>query len=130
MKEIRVCFPGGLRVDAEVDGRLIPTDQAVEEGGGGTAPEPFYLFLASIATCAGIYALRFCQRRGIDTRDMTLTMACEYDEDIRLYRKMTIDLKLPPGFPEKYRGAIIKSMDLCAVKKHILNPPQFEIKTS
>ena len=30
-------------------------------------------------------------------------------------------------FPEKYKGAIIKAMDLCTVKKHILNPPEFEI---
>lgn len=34
-----------------------------------------------------------------------------------------IDLKLPPGFPERYKKAILKSMDLCTVKRHIVHPP-------
>ncbi len=67
-KEIRVTFPGGLRVDAEYKGRLIQTDQPVYQGGEGTAPAPFDLFLASIATCSGFYVLAFCQNRGISHR--------------------------------------------------------------
>ena len=40
---------------------------------------------------------------------------------------MSIDLKVPEGFPPKYRKAIIKAMDQCVVKKHILEPPEFEM---
>jgi ribosomal protein S12 methylthiotransferase accessory factor len=125
--KVEVGFPGGLRVDAAINGMPIPTDQSVKEGGGGSAPEPFLLFLASIATCAGIYALRFCERRDISMSGMALTMDCEYDEEAKRYRRMSLDLRLPEGFPEKYAGAIVKAMDLCAVKKHIMNPPEFFI---
>ena len=65
-----ITFPGGKRVDAQVGPYLIQTDQPKDEGGDGTAPEPFMLFLASIGTCAGIYVLGFCQSRGI--ADVTL----------------------------------------------------------
>jgi ribosomal protein S12 methylthiotransferase accessory factor len=41
-----------------------------------------------------------------------------------------MDLKLPEGFPEKYRSAIVRSMDLCAVKMHMQQPPEFEITTT
>ncbi len=58
IKTIEVGFPGGKRVDAIIDDRLIQTDQRAENGGEGSAPEPFELFLASIATCAGIFAHR------------------------------------------------------------------------
>jgi ribosomal protein S12 methylthiotransferase accessory factor len=37
-------------------------------------------------------------------------------------------LRLPAGFPDKYRASILKSIELCAVKKHIQNPPSFEIE--
>src|SRR5690348_18198535 len=57
--EARVTFPGGLRVDAEIQGRLIPTEQPPSAGGTGSAPEPFALFAASLGTCAGFYVLRF-----------------------------------------------------------------------
>jgi putative redox protein len=128
--KIDVTFPGGKRVNATIGGMLIRTDQTVENGGTGTAPEPFQLFLASIATCAGIYALEFCRARELSSERMTLTMHCEWDEKKHAIEKMTIDLKLPPGFPDRYRKAIVRVMDLCSVKKHILNPPEFVITTS
>jgi len=128
--KIDVTFAGGKRVDAVIEGMLIRTDQTVENGGTGTAPEPFQLFLASIATCAGIYALEFCRARELSSEKMALTMHCEWDEKKHAIERMTIDLKLPPGFPDRYRKAIVRVMDLCSVKKHILNPPEFVITTS
>ncbi|MBW2095272.1 MAG: OsmC family protein [Deltaproteobacteria bacterium] len=125
-----VSFPGGKRVDAKIGNFVVKTDQPVLYGGDGSAPEPFQLFLASIATCAGIYALSFCQSRQMSTDTMSLTMECEWDEEKKRYQKISIDLKLPEGFSDKYKKAVIKSMDLCAVKKHMIDPPEFEIITS
>jgi len=127
---LEVTFPGGKRVDAKIGKFTIKTDQAVWAGGDGSAPEPFQLFLASIATCAGIYALSFCQSRKVSTEGMALTMECEWDADRKRYKKFAINLELPQGFDPKYKKAIIKSMDLCAVKKHMLEPPEFEIGVS
>ena len=129
-KTIEVTFPGGKKVDGKIENMVIKTDQPVKDGGEGSAPEPFQLFLVSIATCAGIYALEFCQAREIETEDMALTMNCELDPSGRIYQKLSIDLRVPAGFPDKYKRAIVRTMDLCSVKKHILNPPEFEIKTS
>jgi ribosomal protein S12 methylthiotransferase accessory factor len=58
---MRVSFPGRKQVAVQVGTHLVRTDQSVEHGGAGSAPEPFDLFLASIAACAGIYVLGFCQ---------------------------------------------------------------------
>ena len=55
--EMVVSFPGGKRVDAHYNGYHNETDQSPKYGGEGTAPEPYDLFLASMATCAGIYVL-------------------------------------------------------------------------
>ena len=38
-----------------------------------------------------------------------------------------IELTLPPEFPEKYKGAIVNAMELCTVKKHMHNPPEFTV---
>ena len=126
-KMIEVSFPGGMKVNAEIEGITVKSDQAVKNGGEGSAAEPFYLFLASIATCAGVYALDFCRAREIPAQDMTLTMQCDFDPVAVRCRKMRLDLKLPQGFPDKYRKAIIRVMDLCSVKKNILDPPEFDL---
>ncbi|MCP6623421.1 OsmC family protein, partial [Klebsiella pneumoniae] len=73
-----VTFPGGKKVNAELGGMVIPTDQPVESGGEGTAPSPYDYFLASIGTCAGFYVLAFCQQRGIATENISLRQAMEF----------------------------------------------------
>jgi putative redox protein len=128
--EINVTFPGGKKVNAEMNGIIIPTDQPVEEGGEETAPSPFVYFLASLGTCAGIYVLSFCQQREISTEGMSLTQQMEFGADAsgkKRLSKLSIDIMLPPGFPEKYRNAIVKTAELCTVKKVITDPPEFII---
>ncbi|NTV93040.1 MAG: osmotically inducible protein C, partial [Chlorobiaceae bacterium] len=43
--------------------------------------------------------------------------------------KIVLTIELPPDFPEKYKEAVINSANLCAVKKHIMDPPEFEVVT-
>ena len=125
--EINVTFPGGKRVDASYKGFDIKTDQPVYAGGEGTAPAPFDLFLVSIATCAGIYALSFCQNRGIPTEKASLVMRTEKNPETKRIETISIDIDLPLEFPEKYKRAVLKAVEGCSVKAHILNPPVFKI---
>jgi ribosomal protein S12 methylthiotransferase accessory factor len=53
--KIEVFFEGNRGVNALVKGHLVKTDQPVTAGGSNNAPAPFDLFLASLATCSGIY---------------------------------------------------------------------------
>lgn len=126
---MHVTFPGGARVDAGFGGFEVPTDQPEKAGGQGSAPAPFDLFLASLATCAGYYALRFCQGRELDTEGLELDLVAQRDPETK---DLTIhlDLQLPEGFPDKYRPAIVRAMDQCAVKKALENPPAFEVRTT
>ena len=130
VKQIEVFFPEEKKVDAKVGDFVVHTDQSIANGGRQTAPEPFQLFLASIATCAGIYALEFCQARDIPSGGMALTMSYEWDEKKQGIEKLHIDLKVPSGFPDRYKKAVARVMDLCSVKKHIIHPPEFIITAS
>ena len=119
----------GKKIDAEFNGFTIRTDQSVHNGGEGSAPEPFTLFLASIGTCAGIFVSLFCQSRGISTEGIRLVQSHVVKESGRGIGKIELAIELPPDFPEKYKDAVINAANLCAVKKHILNPPEFVVKT-
>ena len=125
--EINVRFPGGLAVEANLDGHTVRTDQPGALGGGGAAPSPFDLFLASIATCAGYYALRFCQARGLPTENVTLKLTAEKDPAVKRVTDVTIEIELPPDFPSRYREAIVRATDQCSVKKHLLYPPEIDV---
>lgn len=125
--DIEVTFPGGKRVDARVGAFVIHTDQPASLGGEDSAPAPFDLFLASIATCAGIYVLGFCQARGLPTEGLSVRQHVEYDTDSHLPRHVVLEVVLPPGFPDKYRTAIVRAAEGCKVKKTIAAQPTFEV---
>lgn len=122
--EMQIVFPGGARVDAISGGMVIPTNQ------DGSAPAPFGLFLASIGTCAGIYVLSFCQQRGLPTENIRIIQRMSMNPFTRMIDEVELDIQVPPDFPEKYKDALIRSANQCAVKKHLETPPTFNVHTS
>jgi putative redox protein len=127
---IEVYFEGRKKVNAKIGSFEILTDQSLNAGGDGTAPEPFTLFLSSLATCAGIYVKSFCDQRGIPSRDISLSMDYEFDPVAKIMGKMMISINVPPDFPEKYESAVINAASLCAVKRHLKESIKVEITVS
>ncbi len=129
MMEMTITFPGGKKVDAEVRGHVVRTDQSTYGGGDDSAPAPYELFLASLGTCAGIYVLGFCESRGLSTEGVRLVQRHHFDPMTRGLAKVSIDVEVPPDFPEKYHDALVRVANQCAVKKTLLNPPEIEVNT-
>jgi ribosomal protein S12 methylthiotransferase accessory factor len=127
--DMTISFPGGVCVDAQYGDMVIKTDQPPQGGGDGSAPTPFALFVASMGTCAGIYVLSFCQQRGLPTEDIHIHQHVEFDPGTHLARKVTLHIDLPADFPSKYESALVKTANLCAVKRHLENPPDFAVET-
>ena len=117
--EMIVDFPGGDRVDAHFGSYTVMTDQPGARGEPGSAPTPFSLFLASIATCAGIYVLGFCRQRNLPTEGIRVIQRSNRNPTTGMVENVDIEIQTPPGFPEKYLPSLIRSAELCAVKKHI-----------
>jgi len=123
--EMLIDFPGGSRVEAHFKSFSVLTDQPPES----SAPTPFDLFLSSLGTCAGIYVLNFCRQRNLPTEGLRIREQVHRDPQTGMVINVDLEIQLPPGFPEKYREAVIHSAELCAVKKHMETPPQFSITT-
>jgi len=121
--EMEISFPGGARVDASFGAHTVQTDQPPAGGGEGSAPTPFALFLASFGTCAGIYVLGFLRQRGLPTEGVRLIQRATRNPASGMTERVEIEILLPPGFPEKYRDAVVRAAEQCAVKKHLETPP-------
>jgi len=124
-----VSFPGGKRVNASYEGFEIATDQDTDSGGDGSAPEPFDYFLASLATCAGIYVLGFCQKRDIPYDGISLKQSWEREEKTNRLAAVHISIEVPSGFPDKYHNALVRAASQCSVKKTLESPPDFIVET-
>ena len=127
--ELTIDFPGGARVDAHFGPHTVKTDQPPMGGGEGSAPTPFALFLSSIGTCAGIYVLGFCKQRGLSTEGIRIIQRVHSSPQSGMVEKVDLEIQVPPVFPQKYYDSLIRSAELCAVKKHLEHPPSFEVTT-
>jgi putative redox protein len=122
--EMSITFAGGKRVESTYKGFTVKTDQPKSEGGDGSAPEPYDLFLSSMGTCAGVYIVYFCESRQIPTADISMTLRFERNEQSHLMEKIIIDIQVPPQFPAKYRKALIRAAEMCTVKRTLITPPE------
>lgn len=116
--EMKITFPGGDRVDASWNGLTVATDQ------DGSAPNPFSLFLASIGTCAGIYVVGFCRRRGIPTDGIRIRQRMTTDASTGRVLRVDLDIEVPPEFPLEYRDSVVRAANQCKVKRHLEAPPE------
>jgi len=123
--EMIIDFPGGSRVDAHFGSFTVATDQPP----AASAPSPFEIFLSSIGTCAGIYVLGFCKQRNLPTEGIRIVERINHSSSTGMVEMIGLEIQVPAEFPEKYRDSLIRSAELCAVKKHLEKPPRFDITT-
>lgn len=120
-----IDFPGGSRVDAHFRGHTVATDQPTVD----SAPMPFEIFLASIGTCAGIYVLGFCKQRNLPTDGIRIVQR-NHAASNGMVEKIDLEIQVPSTFPAQYYEALVRSAELCKVKKTLENPPSFEVTTT
>ena len=121
--ELLIDFPGGSRVDAHFGTFTVSTDQPP----AASAPTPFDLFLASLGTCAGIYVLSFCQKRSLPTDGIKIMEIVHTNSETKMVDKVDLEIQVPATFPTEYHEALVRTAELCKVKKHIENPPNFDV---
>lgn len=125
--QMEIDFPGGSSVAAHFKGHTLLTDQPRADGGGGAGPAPFDLFIASIGTCIGFYALEFCRRREIPTDGLRVVLETERNREVGLNETIRLDVSLPSSFPPKYVKAVLRAMGQCTVERHLRQPPAIEV---
>ena len=125
--QMTINFPGNKQVTSTYKGFTVETDQPQRDGGDGTAPEPFDLFLSSIGTCAGVYIVYFCESRSIPLDGITITLGFKQNEQSHLMESIDMVIHLPPEFPQKYRNAVIRAAEMCTVKRTLHRPPEIRV---
>lgn len=127
--ELKVTLEGGKRVATQIGSHLIMTDQPAKLGGDDSAPAPYDLFLASIGTCAGFYVQSYCENKGIDTSGIQITLRAKRDPKTNQIIGFTTTIHVPPELPASLHATLKKVAQQCAVKKTIMNNPEFVVET-
>jgi len=125
---ICVDWASGDSFVIDVRAHFLTVDQPYADGGQDLGPTPTELFVASLAGCVGFYAERFLRRHGIAPDG--LRVECEFAMAERPARveRIELRLRLPAGFPESRRAALMAVVEHCTVHNSLTRPPTIEIQ--
>ncbi len=104
-------YLGGKRFETEVGSQRITTDHT------GAGPTPPDFFVTSIAACVGIYVADYCNRVGLDTRDLTVDL--EYAKDAARMFDFSVRVRLPHADLGARMGAVQRVAESCFVHQTI-----------
>jgi ribosomal protein S12 methylthiotransferase accessory factor len=73
--------------------------------------------------------LGFCKQRGLSTEGLHIVQRNHSNPTTGMVDEIELEIHIPPTIPEKYHDSLIRSAELCKVKKHMEHPPKFIITT-
>ncbi|MBI5779820.1 MAG: OsmC family protein [Planctomycetes bacterium] len=126
--EMNIAYTGGMRFDARARNHTIVVDQPKDGGGQDAGPTPPELFVASLGSCVGVYALWFCQKRKIPYEGMKINVnwSKAATPPARVDR-IEIKIILPQGCPTEHKAHFIASVEKCLVHNSITQAPEIKI---
>ncbi len=97
------------------------------KGGTDTGSIPPEMIAGALGACIGVYLVDYCQRVELPTEGLSLTAGYETSEKPSRISKMQVQVKLPPGIPERRLRALQKVAESCLVHNTLLQPPEIEV---
>ena len=124
---VEVGFPESGRIQARSKGLVVEIGMPPDRGGDPEALGPFDLLLCSLALCTGYHVFSFLEERGISVADAGLCIEAERSDDSHLLEAVSIEIRVPGDFPEKYNDAIVRAAGQCLIKAQLGQQPEFKM---
>lgn len=113
-----------IQIKFDENGRIVPFMNGAEI----TMNEsPFLIFLATAGMCSAVFVRSFMQQRGLPFEEVGITQKMNYNRMTNMVSDIDMVVDLPANFPEKYVGAIKNVIAQCPVKRHLAEPPTFNV---
>lgn len=128
--QTEVTFPSATRIQARSKGLTVEVGPPPDRGGDPEAYGPFDILLCSLATCTGFQVADFLGQRGFDTAAAGVRIEAERGEESHLLEHISIDITVPPGFPDKYHDALVRAAGLCFIKQQLGKRPEIATTVS
>jgi len=125
--DVEVSFVGTTRIRAQAKSLEVEIGPPPGRGGDPDAYGPFDMLLCGLATCTGSAVRDFLQERGYLTADAGLRIEAEHNQTTHLLENVSIEIRVPADFPEKYKEAIIRAAGTCPVKTQLGLKPTFRV---
>jgi len=127
MFEITADYTQGVAFRAKTRGHEIVSDQPLEGGGDDQGLTPPELLLASLATCAGYYALQYLRTRSLPTDGLSVRVTAEKSRT-HPARLENFRIEVNAAVREEFRQGLLRSVDACLIHKTLTDAARCPIE--
>ena len=128
MESLSVTWVDGVQLAVDVRRHRLLVDQPVEEGGRDEGMTPVELLIASLGSCIGYFAVRFCQRHQLATEGLRVRMTWDYAERPHRVGSMAAHVQLPMALEPLLQARLQQVLEGCTVHKTIEITPKISVR--
>lgn len=125
--ELIVNYLGNVQFEAEARGHKLICDQPYENKGDNDGMTPPELLLASLATCAGYYAVEYLKTRDLPREGVRVRISAEKAKNPARLGRFLIDVEAPELHDPLHIEGVKKSVEKCLIKNTLLVAPEIEL---
>ncbi|WP_321474878.1 OsmC family protein [uncultured Paludibaculum sp.] len=126
--ELTVNYLGDVQFEAEARGHKIICDQPLDNGGADEGMTPPELLLASLATCAGYYAVQYLKARNLSSEGLRIRITAEKAKAPARLDQFVIAIETPGVLEEKDVEGVRRSAEKCLIKNTMLATPTIAVE--
>jgi putative redox protein len=127
MYETNVKVRSGVSFEVESRGHTLVCDQPQPLGGDDAGMTPPELFLASIGTCAGFYAIQYLKARNLPQEGLNIRVWAEKAMQPARIGSIRIDVEAPGAEDEKHHAGLVRAVEKCLIHNTLLHTPEIAI---
>ena len=123
--EVIAQYLNGVKFEVDARGHRAICDQPTTNAGQDAGMSPPEFLLASLATCAGYYALEYLKTRSLPAEGLSVRVVAEKARQPARLGKFTIEVTAP-DVEERHKEGMLRAVRACLVHNTLLNAPAIE----
>ena len=124
---VKVRYLENVKFEAEARGHKLVCDQPLDNGGADAGMSPPELLVASLATCAGFYAVQYLRTRSLPTEGLSVSVDAEKAKAPARLGEFHIHVAIPE-VEERHKEGVLRAVKSCLIHNTLLHAPQIEIE--
>lgn len=126
--EVIVNHLGAVQFEVTARQHKIICDQPAENGGSDEGMTPPEMLLASLASCAGFYAVQYLRKHAPETKHGTrVRVTAEKAKSPARMENFRIEVEVPIQLTEEQRKGVETAVHHCLIHNTLLNPSKIEL---
>ncbi len=125
--ELNVTYLGNAQFEAEARGHKVICDQPFDNHGDNEGMTPPELLLASLATCAGFYAVQYLKSRSLPSEGTRVKVTAAKAKEPARMDQFIIAVEVPGLTDPRHIEGVRRSVDKCLIKNTLRVPPSLEV---